>query len=173
MGMIMSLMGKGSPSNQMLNLVTGTLYHRFLDKDIKSFEDFHLAILDIFNTFNSALPGKHYDAPSRQLVEECFAKWKEGGTKEERKEIFVEFVRRNASLSKLDNSSIITGLVTPPAAMVVKKAGEKVPQLSMVKVIPDVIFVPSATVLALVFVKLSRRIFPKNVSAVPSTPETA
>ncbi|KAK9273528.1 hypothetical protein L1049_018338 [Liquidambar formosana] len=71
--------------------------------------------------------------------------------------VFIKFMKK-VSFSKLDDSSLITGLVTPPAAMAAKRAGEKVPQLNVIKAIPDVIFVPAATVLALISVKLSRRI---------------
>ena len=54
---------------------------------------------------------------------------------------------------------MITGIVTPPAAMVAKKAGERVPALKLIKVVPDVLFVPSATFLALISVKVSRKVF--------------
>lgn len=67
-------------------------------------------------------------------------------------------MKTKVNLSKLDDCTMITGLITPPAAMVAKKAGGNVPQLKIIKAIPDVIFVPSATVLALISAKLSRRI---------------
>ena len=79
--------------------------------------------------------------------------------------MFIEFMKKQVKLSKLDDATMVTGLVTPPAAMAAKRAGESVPQLRMIKAIPDVIFVPSATVLALVSVKLSRRIFLGNVAS--------
>uniref|UniRef100_A0A5B7BU05 Calcium ion-binding protein n=1 Tax=Davidia involucrata TaxID=16924 RepID=A0A5B7BU05_DAVIN len=166
MGMFMSFMGKGVPlqSTQMLSLVMGTLNTQFIEKDIKTFEDFHNAILDIFNTVNAALPGKHYDVPPRKEIKVRFEKWKEA-EEPARKKIFVEFMKNSLNLSKLDDSTMITGLVTPPAAMAVKRAGESVPQLRLIKVIPDVIFVPSATILALVSVKLSRKIFLGNVAS--------
>lgn len=147
----------------MIGLVTGTLYNSFIEKDISTFEDFHVAILDIFNSFNSALPGKHYDVPLRQEIETCFSKWKEAEPSQ-KKQVFVEFIRTSVSLNKLDDSTLITGLVTPPAAMAAKKAAGSVPQLKLITAIPDVIFVPSATVLALISVKLSRKIFVKNIA---------
>ncbi|PNX96391.1 hypothetical protein L195_g019597 [Trifolium pratense] len=52
---------------------------------------------------------------------------------------------------------MITGIVAPPAAMVAKRSGQSVPQLSALKVIPDVIFVPTATILALIAVKSGTR----------------
>ncbi|KAG8363440.1 hypothetical protein BUALT_Bualt19G0022800 [Buddleja alternifolia] len=164
MGMFMSFMGKGLPTAQMLNLVMGTLHKQFIEKDIKSFDDFHMAILDIFNTVNAALPGKHYDVPSPQEVQVCFDKWK-ASNESEKKKIFIEFMKKKVNLSKLDDSALITGIVTPPAAMAAKRAGETVPQLKLIKSIPDVIFVPTATVVALVSVKLSRKMFLGNITS--------
>ncbi|KAL9265662.1 hypothetical protein AKJ16_DCAP21223 [Drosera capensis] len=163
MGLVTSFMGRGMPSTQMISLVTGTLYNSFIEKDITKFEDFHVAILDIFNSFNSALPGKHYDVPLRQEIETCFSKWKEAEKPSQKKQVFVEFIQTSVSLNKLDDSTLITGLVTPPAAMAAKKAAGSVPQLKLITAIPDVILVPSATVLALISVKLSRKIFVKNI----------
>ncbi|KAJ7961898.1 putative Calcium ion binding protein [Quillaja saponaria] len=164
MGLLMSFMGKGLPSTQMLSFLTGKLYKQFIEKDITNFDEFHIAILDIFNTVNSALPGKHYDAPQNSEVEECFAQW-EKAKASERKKIFMEFMKQNVNLNKLDNSTMITGLVTPPAAMVAKRAGETLPQLKVVKAIPDVVFVPSATILALISVKISRRFFRGSIES--------
>ncbi|KAK6162642.1 hypothetical protein DH2020_002483 [Rehmannia glutinosa] len=87
----------------------------------------------------------------------CFNEWK-AANESEKKKVFIEFMKKKVNLSKLDDSTLITGIVTPPAAMAAKRAGESVPQLKLIKAIPDVIFVPSATVLALVSVKLSRKI---------------
>lgn len=90
-------------------------------------------------------------------AQKVFAHWKDA-KEPKKKEIFMEFMKKNVNLSKVDNTTIITGIVTPPVAMAAKKAGENVPQLKMIKAIPDVLFVPSATVLALMSVKISRRI---------------
>ncbi|GMH22367.1 hypothetical protein Nepgr_024210 [Nepenthes gracilis] len=162
MGLVTSFMGGGLPSTQMLNLATDKLYHKFVEKDISTFEEFHVAVLDIFNSFNSAIPGKHYDVPLRKEVDKCFTRWKEAGDSSVKKQVFIEFMKNNVSLSKLDDTVLITGLVAPPTAMVAKKAGENVPQLKLIKSIPDVAFVPSATVLALISVKLFGKIFLKN-----------
>ncbi|GFQ06542.1 hypothetical protein PHJA_002798200 [Phtheirospermum japonicum] len=165
MGMFMSFMGKGLPTAQMLSLVMGTLHRQFIEKDIKSLEEFHIAILDIFSTVNSALPGKHYDVPSPKEVEACFHEWKAVANESEKKKIFIEFMKRKVNLSKLDDSTLVTGIVTPPAAMAAKRAGESLPQLKLIKAIPDVIFVPSATIIALVSVKLSRKMFLGNMAS--------
>ncbi|KAJ9177330.1 hypothetical protein P3X46_012563 [Hevea brasiliensis] len=167
MGMSMSFMGKGLPSTQMVSFVMGTLYKQFVEKDIKSFEEFHMAILDIFNTFNSALPGRHYDAPSRKDIEDCFARWKKA-PEAKRKELFVDFMKTSVNLSRLDDSAMVTGVVTPPAAMAAKRAAENLPQLKIIKMVPDVVFVPTATVLALASVKLTRRMFLGSIAS-PST----
>lgn len=91
-----------------------------------------------------------------------FDVWKQA--KEERKkEIFQGFIMEKVNLSKVDKTTVMTGILTPPVAMAAKKAGEKVPQLKMIKAVPDVLFVPSATVLSLMSVKISRRIFMRNI----------
>lgn len=77
----------------------------------------------------------------------------------------MEFMKKSIQLSKLDNTTMMTGIATPPAAMAAKRAGESLPQLKLLKVVPDVIFVPSATVLALVSTKLSRRVFLGNIAS--------
>ncbi|PWA68567.1 hypothetical protein CTI12_AA307460 [Artemisia annua] len=152
------------PTTQMLSLVMGTLHSKFMEKDIKEFDDFHVAILDMFNTINAALPGKHYDVPPPKKVEEIFVKWKDAKDAEKKK-LFIDFMKTSVSMSKIDDSILITGLVTPPAAMAAKRAGESLPQLKAIKVIPDVLFVPSATVLALISAKLSKKMFLGNVAS--------
>ncbi|XP_024962278.1 uncharacterized protein LOC112502558 [Cynara cardunculus var. scolymus] len=164
MGFLTNYMTKSLPTAQMLNLVLGTLHSKFMEKEINGFDDFHLALLDMFNTINAALPGKHYDVPPQTKVEECFEKW-EGAKESERKKVFIDFMKASVSLSMFDDSTFITGLVTPPAAMAAKRACESLPQLNAIKVIPDVIFVPSATILALISAKLSKRMFLQNVAS--------
>ncbi|XP_010275414.1 PREDICTED: uncharacterized protein LOC104610483 [Nelumbo nucifera] len=166
MGMFMSFMGNGPSLKNLwiLDSVTDELYKRFIKKPILDFEDFHLAILDIFSSFNSSLPGRHYDVPPQEDVEACFRNW-EAAPDSEKKKVFIDFVKKNAKLSKLDDTTVIVGLVTPPAAMVLKRVGENVPQVKKIKVIPDSIFVPSATLLALVSVRLTRRMSPVKKSS--------
>ncbi|KAK2351995.1 calcium ion-binding protein [Trifolium repens] len=108
-----------------------------------------------------ALPGKHYDAPSYKDVKNIFEQWKEDN-EEARKKMFTDFMNKNVNLNKVDESMIITGIVAPPAAMVAKRTGQTtLPQL---KLIPDVVFVPSATVLALIAVKILRLMFIGNTT---------
>ncbi|KAK1424931.1 hypothetical protein QVD17_20272 [Tagetes erecta] len=154
MGLLMSFMGK-SLRTQSLNMLMGPLSSNVMKKDIKNFNDFHFAILYMFNTVNAALPGKHYDVPPQDKVQKVFVKW-EAARESEKKGLLVDLLKTSVSLSKFDTTALITGLVTPPAAIAAKRAGESVPQLKMVKAIPDVIFVPSATALALISAKLSK-----------------
>ncbi|XP_040995435.1 uncharacterized protein LOC121241640 [Juglans microcarpa x Juglans regia] len=157
MGVATSFMGKGMfQSKQVSDLISGTLYDQFIKKDIKDFDDFHIAVLDIFNSLNSALPSKHYDVPSHKDIEENFTKWNKA--KDQKKE-FIDFMMKNVNQNKPDGAMIIAGIVAPPGAMVAKRAGESVGQLNMIKAIPDVVFVPSATMLALTTVKFYKRIF--------------
>ncbi|GMY23077.1 calcium-binding EF hand family protein [Fagus crenata] len=160
MGLVMSLMGKGLPKTQILDFFEGQLYD---PKKINNFDEFQIAILDIFNTFNSALPGKHFDMPSKEEVEACFKEWEKASESDKRK-VFIDFMTKKVNLNKVDNSMLITGIVTPPAAMAAKRAGENVTQLKVIKAIPDVLFVPSVTVLALIFVKVSRRMFMRKIA---------
>ena len=61
-------------------------------------------------------------------------------------------------LSKTDHATMITGVMTPPAAMAAKRYIENVPQLKLMKAFPDAVFVPTATVLGLFSVQISRKI---------------
>ena len=72
---------------------------------------------------------------------------------------------KNVKLNKIDTTTMITGVLTPPVAMAAKRAGENVPQLKMIKAIPDVFFVPTATVVALFSVKISRRVLMGTMAA--------
>lgn len=147
------------------------------------------------SVINSAFPGKHYDAPARREVEvslyfdlelfmynlssnlcivtpkpsifqRCFEEWKAETDPAKRKEVFIKLMKE-IKLSKLDNTTLMTGIVTPPAAMAAKRAGEFLPHLSFIKSIPDVVFVPSVTMAALVISKLSRRLYSRNVQSEP------
>lgn len=90
-------------------------------------------------------------------------KWKEAENEAKKKQVFVEFIKESVNLNKPQKVTLITGLVTPPAAMVAKKAGERVPALKIIKVIPDVLFVPTVTFLALISVQVSRNVFHRRM----------
>ncbi|CAG7886083.1 unnamed protein product [Brassica rapa] len=91
----------------------------------------------------------------------CFTRWKEAKDKEEKKKVFTEFIAKKVKPSKLDDVTMSTGIASPPAAMAANRAGENVPQLKFIKLIPDVIFVLTVTILAIVSAKLSRRMYLK------------
>lgn len=95
--------------------------------------------------------------------QDFFKQWNE--SKEDKKKVFTDFMIKNVNVSKVDDSMMITGIVAPPAAMVAKKTGQSVPQLSAIKAIPDVIFVPTATILALIAVKVTKRMSFKKVAS--------
>ncbi|KAM3266156.1 hypothetical protein P3L10_003150 [Capsicum annuum] len=159
MGLLMSLAGKGLPTTQVIDKVTGKFHELFLKRDIDDLEGFHLAVLDMFVTVNSALPGKHFIVPPLDNIKECFENLKLIHDEEGKKEEVLKFLKENILPNKSDNTLLIIGLATPPAAMAAKKAGEGVPQLKFIKSVPDVLFVPAATLLTLASVKLSRRLF--------------
>lgn len=74
-------------------------------------------------------------------------------------------MNKNVNLNRVDESTIITAIVAPPAAMVAKRTAQTtLPQLKFMNAIPDVVFVPSATVLALIAVKILRLMFKGNDS---------
>lgn len=100
--------------------------------------------------------------PSKLFVQACFEKWINEQEPAKKKEVFFQFIN-NIKVSKLDNATIMTGILTPPAAMAAKKAGEFLPHLSVIKSIPDVVFVPSVTMAVLVITKLSRRLYRRRV----------
>ncbi|XP_047171441.1 integumentary mucin A.1-like [Vigna umbellata] len=163
--MAMSFMtGKGLSTTQLLNLVVNTLYDKFVEKDIKGFDGFNVGILDTFNTINMALPGKHFVAPSYKDVKELFEQWKEIDTEEKRKK-FIKFIIEKVNINKVDESMLITAIMAPPAAMMAKKTGQIVPQLALMNAIPDVVFVPSATILALIAVKIIRLTFIRKTTS--------
>lgn len=104
---------------------------------------------------------------SNQQFQKCFKEWENEINPEKKKKIFMKFIQE-IKLSQLDNTTIITGIVTPPAAMAAKKAGEFLPHLSVIKTIPDVVFVPSVTMATLVISKLSRRLYGRSATPVPT-----
>ncbi|XP_060217052.1 uncharacterized protein LOC132644473 [Lycium barbarum] len=108
---------------------------------------------------NEALPGKHWDVPPYQEIKNCFMEREAQPNEELKNEIVLKFLKEHIQPNKLDKFSLMIGLATPPAAMAAKKAGERVPQLKFMKSVPDILFVPGATLLALTGVRFSRIFF--------------
>lgn len=113
------------------------------------------------------LDGTSLSSKSNQQFQKCFKEWENEKDPEKKKKIFMKFIKE-IKLTQLDNTTIITGIVTPPAAMAAKKAGEFLPHLSVIKSIPDVVFVPSVTMATLVISKLSRRLYGRSATPVPT-----
>nr|ACU24225.1 unknown [Glycine max] len=172
MGMVTSYMGGAEVASKRMSMLTGTLYDRIIkQRNIRELNEFQIAILDIFNAINMALPGKHYDAPAHDDIQKCYETWTKSEGAEKKKEAFTRFISENVNLSKADESMMITGIVAPPVAMVAKRTGQTVPQLSVIKAIPDVAFVPGATILALIAIKLTKRMAFKNIPSLPQKEE--
>ncbi|KOM36915.1 hypothetical protein LR48_Vigan03g029600 [Vigna angularis] len=117
---------------------------------------------------------------------ELFEQWKEIDTEEKRKK-FIKFIIEKVNINKVDESMLITAIMAPPAAMMAKKTGQIVPQLALLNAIPDVVFVPSATILALIAVKIIKLTFIRKTTSkdtvsyiteiekepqIPTTPKT-
>ncbi|XP_034709996.1 uncharacterized protein LOC117932780 isoform X2 [Vitis riparia] len=140
MGLVPSLMRKGLSQKQIVSLA--------MEGVLKN--------LGPRRTANSALPGRHFEAPSRREVEKAFAEWK-SSSDDKKEKIFMKLLE-STKLGEIDNITLIVGLAIPPFSMVAKSAGEKAPPFKMIKNVPDALFVPSFTLLSLVSVKLIRKV---------------
>uniref|UniRef100_A0A1D1XS38 Ribonuclease Y n=1 Tax=Anthurium amnicola TaxID=1678845 RepID=A0A1D1XS38_9ARAE len=157
-----------------LSSLADKIFDQFFSKDIKNFEQFHSAYLDLCNKFNSTMLGQHYEAPQQEKIKQYFEKWNQESDKitapeekkKKRKELLIEFLMENVKISHTDQSVVMTGLVVPPAAMMLKKNGGKIPGLKnlLLDVIPDYLFVPAVTLVALFGVKVVSQ---RNISSKP------
>lgn len=69
---------------------------------------------------------------------------------------------KNIQLGEIDNLTLMVGLAAPPFSMVAKRAGENVQPFTMIKSIPDALFVPSFTLLSVISVKMIRKVLKRN-----------
>ena len=79
--------------------------------------------------------------------------WKPEKNEEERKRLFLEFMRKNVREAKVDDSFfIVAGLAVPVAAVVGKRASGHIPYVKSVRLdlVPNVVFVPFVTLLGIV-----------------------
>ncbi|XP_020594545.1 uncharacterized protein LOC110034634 [Phalaenopsis equestris] len=90
----------------------------------------------------------------------CYKQWsdlKGSGEKEleRKKQLVLDLLTRNVKEIKSGDTIVMTGLVVPPALMVLKKSSQNVPQLKRFRInlVPDIVFVPTLTVAALFTVK--------------------
>ncbi|CAL9195130.1 unnamed protein product [Musa hybrid cultivar] len=166
MGIPISVLGKlGLPGVDSLS--TDQVYTKYFgDQKIKTYKDFHKAFLSLCNDFNAIMPGKHYKIKANQKeIEDFFKnKWltaketEESGQQKTKKDLLVEFMKENVEEYKASSSSamIWVGATVPAAAVVLKKSGEKVPQVKKFRIdlVPNFVFVPTCTLLSLIAVRM-------------------
>ncbi|PKA60683.1 hypothetical protein AXF42_Ash006317 [Apostasia shenzhenica] len=145
--------GKGSTCNLLQQ--TKSLISIFQALRSKTSQHF------ISSFFNFASENLAFCRSTSFFLQACFNAWlqlkKKGDEKrDERKQLVLALLSKNVKEIKTDDAIFMTGLVAPPAAMVLKKSSENVPQLKKFRLnlIPDIFFVPSCTVIALFTVKL-------------------
>ncbi|KAK1272785.1 hypothetical protein QJS04_geneDACA012501 [Acorus gramineus] len=156
MGNVMGFMGKGVPG--VLSFPRDRIFDQCF-KDVNSFEEFHLAFIDTCNKFNSIMPGRHFEIPSLKHIEMYYEEWKNKSDEQTRKAHMVDLLTKHMKPSKTGKAMVLTGLVAPSAAMAMKRAVEGSPQTKKFRVnmVPDVVFVPSVTLLALLGAKWYNR----------------
>ncbi|CAL9087767.1 unnamed protein product [Musa textilis] len=160
MGIAISALSKlGLPG--MDSLSTDQVYKKYFgSKNIKNYKDFHRAFVDLCSDFNLVMPGKHFTIQATE-IEKFYEKWPKGtadpATESKRKELLAMFMKEQVEEYKTSSRAMmLTGVTAPPAAILIKKSGEKVPQLKMLRIdlIPNVVFVPAFTVLSLIGVRI-------------------
>ncbi|XP_024159413.1 uncharacterized protein LOC112166746 [Rosa chinensis] len=155
------------------------VYEKFIQNSDTEFDEFHAAMLGVCrittlkhlfltsntivsSALNAAMPGKHYNVPGLEEVKEFHSTWNNLPTQKKKREQFIQFVKDNVRVNQADTATLLTGVLAPPGAMAAKKAGESLPQLKMIKNVPDILFVPTATVVALITVRFSKRLFMRS-----------
>ena len=88
--------------------------------------------------------------PEKKL-QECFEAWRRETDTQKRKDLIVNLLTDRMTLTQTETSVIVTAMVVPPAAMIIKRAGENVPQIKRFRLnlVPDYLFVPVVTFAAL------------------------
>ncbi|KAJ3685707.1 hypothetical protein LUZ61_014871 [Rhynchospora tenuis] len=157
MGLSLSLLSKlGIPG--VSSLTTDQIYDRFFkEKDIKEFGDFHTAFIDLCKFFNDVMPGKHFRAPTIETVKDFYEGWQKITDEAKRREELIAFVKKEVKEYKTDDKAVImAGLIVPAAAVMLKNTAQNVPPVKPFKLhlIPNFVFVPTITMLALAAVQL-------------------
>ncbi|XP_078178635.1 uncharacterized protein LOC144572835 [Carex rostrata] len=155
MGLSLSLLTKfGLPG--VSSLGTDQLYANFFEgEDITKFENFHIAFIDLCKFLNDVVPGKHFKAPTKEEIKGFHEKWSQ--TEPERRKELIAFVNEKVKEVKTDDKLVIfTGMVVPAGAVALKNSAENIPQVKRFKLhlIPNFVFVPTLTFLALAGVQL-------------------
>ncbi|MQM14654.1 hypothetical protein Taro_047591 [Colocasia esculenta] len=149
-----------------LSILTDKIFDQFFTKEMKTFEQFHMAYLEVCNKFNTIMLGQHYVAPDKEKIEEYFTEWKKESNDQTRKDNLIKHLQEDVKISHTDQSVVTTGILVPPAAMILKKTGEKIPQLKRFRLdfVPDFLFVPVVTLIAVFGVKAANQ---KNATSQP------
>lgn len=84
-------------------------------------------------------------------MQDCYENWSREADTQKKKDLIVNLLTDHVKLTQTDPSVMMTALVVPPAAMILKRAGENVPQVKRFRLnlVPDYLFVPAVTFLAL------------------------
>ncbi|KAM0935531.1 hypothetical protein DsansV1_C29g0212841 [Dioscorea sansibarensis] len=130
----------------MESVLIDIFVHSFNDR-VHNFEEFHEAFLDICSKLNSIMPGRHFCMPLQE-VKLCYEEWKDSNTElnEEKKKLIVRLLKEHVVINHTNDHVLMTGLITPPVAMIFKR------------LVPDVIFVPTVTVIAVIVAKMIQNI---------------
>ncbi|CAL9104550.1 unnamed protein product [Musa textilis] len=166
MGIPVSVLGKlGLPGVDSLS--TDQVYTKYFgDKKIETFERFHEAFLLLCNDFNAIMPGKHYKITAKpEDIKGFYEKWpkKTPGQEEseeqrkKRMDELAEFMKKHVEDFKTSSTAMMwVGATAPAAAVLLKKSGEKVPQVKKLRMdlVPNVVFVPTFTMLSLIAVRM-------------------
>ncbi|XP_078178546.1 uncharacterized protein LOC144572744 [Carex rostrata] len=129
----------------------------FISKEIKQFEEFHIACINFFKDLTSILPQTQYTIPTFNEIEEFYRGWKDLKEEEEKKSQFCDFMKNKVVYSDTHhNATLVTAIVAPAAAVIVKKTWKNTPLLNIIPLhfIPSFLFVPSFTLLSLIGVKV-------------------
>ncbi|KAG0494032.1 hypothetical protein HPP92_005026 [Vanilla planifolia] len=129
----------------------------FSGSAVQDFTTFHLKFLELCNDINSIMLGKHYQPPPKEEIEKCYKDWlkkkDEGGDESTKacKKLVLDLLLEHVKEIKTPDAILLTGLVAPPAAMVLKKSSQNVSPLKKfhLELVPDIVFVPACTVAAL------------------------
>ncbi|RWW25999.1 hypothetical protein BHE74_00006893 [Ensete ventricosum] len=106
------------------------------------------------------MPGKHYKltASRKEIKWSKIPENSESPEKQKtRKEVLVEFMKKYAEEYKTSSTAMVwVGATAPGAAVLLKKSGEKVPQVKKLRMdlVPNVVFVPALTMLSLIAVRM-------------------
>ncbi|KAJ0970701.1 hypothetical protein J5N97_018660 [Dioscorea zingiberensis] len=143
---IASLMGNQKSSLRKLERlrmesVLADIFILFFNDKVCTFDEFYEAFLDFCSKFNSILPGRHFCVPLED-VKVCYGKWNEELDEDAKLALIAELLREHLVIDHTNDTVLMTGLITPPVAVFLKR------------VVPDFIFVPICTVLAVFAAKM-------------------